>query len=396
MKIPFGLNVERGRMLAPTEVSNGLSCGCVCAGCSRPLIARQGKVKEWHFAHASGDDCPGGVETAIHRMAKQLILDRSAIYLPSYKVARRIRGLTWQSILEEKIQAEGLIELRNCAEEQRVGERQPDIIATLPDGERLAIEVAFSHFCDEEKITWIKDNNLTTLEINIHLPPETKSSEVADVLDHRLFHCADYSSWLHHSRAREAHQRLDQKEAVLRAQHAAADEKQKRKDDFLESIQEVAWVTYKLTSGLTLRIARSKARVTMKGHGYFPALPIYLKQLVTDAGQRFGGRFNEKYRLWEFWPKEDQIYRLYRELCKFIEQGMHAKPQVPEKEAKRIEPRPSTAVRFNLTEFEAEDFDERAGILEFEYGCSREEAEQNALAEVLALREKRKSERMPS
>jgi hypothetical protein len=35
------------------SVPRGRHCGCICPSCSTPLVARQGKQKEWHFAHRS-------------------------------------------------------------------------------------------------------------------------------------------------------------------------------------------------------------------------------------------------------------------------------------------------------------------------------------------------------
>ena len=75
--IPFG---QRGnRLLEVGEVQRGLACGCVCPDplCGRQLVARQGPKVAWHFAHygetASRSIGCGGVESALHRFAKQYI-----------------------------------------------------------------------------------------------------------------------------------------------------------------------------------------------------------------------------------------------------------------------------------------------------------------------------------
>ena len=75
--VPFGQCGDR--LLAVEEVKMGLDCGCVCPSpyCGKPLVARQGDVKVWHFAHA-GDkgtiNC-GGAESGLHKYAKQLIAE---------------------------------------------------------------------------------------------------------------------------------------------------------------------------------------------------------------------------------------------------------------------------------------------------------------------------------
>lgn len=66
------------------DAKNGLKCECTCICCGDRLIARQGSIKEWHFAHESGADCAGGVESALHLAAKQIIKNEGLIFVGSY------------------------------------------------------------------------------------------------------------------------------------------------------------------------------------------------------------------------------------------------------------------------------------------------------------------------
>lgn len=43
----------------------------------------------------------------------------------------------------------------------------------MPNGQPIAIEVAFTHVCDQDKIEWMSARNLTTLEIDIFIPQST-------------------------------------------------------------------------------------------------------------------------------------------------------------------------------------------------------------------------------
>jgi hypothetical protein len=64
---------------------NGLSCNCICPECGKQMIAIQGKSenhREWHFRHSEETNCKGGQETAIHKLAKQIIVDNSQIEIP--------------------------------------------------------------------------------------------------------------------------------------------------------------------------------------------------------------------------------------------------------------------------------------------------------------------------
>lgn len=401
MKIPFGLRLDDDRMVGPELVPNGLGCGCICSECQLPLIAKQGPIKEWHFAHASGGDCTGAVETAIHHMAKQMIMDRQAIYAPGRTIERHVSGLTWQTVLKGEIQAEGVVELRECRKETKIDTRKPDITATLPSGMPIAIEVAFSHFCDEEKIAWLKERDLTTLEIDISLPQDAKANEVEAILAERLFKLGLRSVWLHHANEVTVNAALDRQEKDLREHHSEADaakraeddkarEAERRKAEFKEHIRDVAEQTYRLTHDLTLRIAHSKARVTMKGHGYFKTVPDRFKQMILEAGQTFGGKFNKKYSVWEFWTDEDRVYPLYRDLCKLVEARLQPPPasKPPATPPKASISEPSVEARFNLAKDEVEIFEERAAIIEFETRCGKQEAEQLAFGEIQARRRK--------
>ena len=54
LRVPFGL--AGGRLF---------ECDCVCPGCKRPVIAKQGS-KTPHVAHEPDEDCAYGLETAVH------------------------------------------------------------------------------------------------------------------------------------------------------------------------------------------------------------------------------------------------------------------------------------------------------------------------------------------
>ena len=402
MQIPFGFRVSDSRMVAPTEVPNGENCGCVCPSCNVPLVAKQGQIKEWHFAHARGADCVGAVESALHKMAKQLIMERQHLYVPQRTLTREATGLyddvsntySWRKTLKASVQAGGLVALSNCVEEQRIDTRRPDIFAHL-DGKQIAIEVAFTHFCDADKLEWLKKRNLTTLEIDIGLPPELPLAEICGVLEERLFATAAYTVWLHHAGDADALQSLEADEQQLRLQNAHTDKAfeekvarnkadKRRKDEFKAKIRDIDAENIRLTSDLTLRIAYSEIRCTMKGHGYFPSLPNNFKQVITDSASHFGGHFNKAYNVWEFTPPPNKVISLYRDLVTDVKQRIAELNKPPEPP---LRPSPPNEAHQRLQdENEREIFEEIAAIKEFEGGMPRHEAERAAFAEILRRR----------
>ena len=56
------------------DVPNGKECDCICPACKKPLQAKNaGRIREHHFAHQPGTDCPTALETALHLLAKEKI-----------------------------------------------------------------------------------------------------------------------------------------------------------------------------------------------------------------------------------------------------------------------------------------------------------------------------------
>ena len=74
-------------MVDASSVPRGRGCGCICQSCSAPLIARQGDVRVWHFAHATSASNVEGVcdyspLVSIRLMAHQILDDLDKISLP--------------------------------------------------------------------------------------------------------------------------------------------------------------------------------------------------------------------------------------------------------------------------------------------------------------------------
>jgi hypothetical protein len=78
----FGLD-QSNRLVFVSEVPRGLACQCRCVACSEPLVARQGAIREHHFAHASGRElCDVSHESLLHRYAKQVIQEAGGLAVP--------------------------------------------------------------------------------------------------------------------------------------------------------------------------------------------------------------------------------------------------------------------------------------------------------------------------
>ncbi len=130
------------------DVPNGKNCGCVCAECKGALVAKnKGTIKIHHFAHASGNDSIKCSQTALHLLAKQIVMEEKRI--PAFR--------------EGKIE---FVQVNTVEAEKNLGDIIPDLYAEY-EGKPIAIEIFVSHAVDEKKFAKIQSHKLTTFEINL-------------------------------------------------------------------------------------------------------------------------------------------------------------------------------------------------------------------------------------
>lgn len=234
IKLSFGEDAATGRMVAIKDAVNGLGCECICPQCRLPLVARQGEVNQWHFAHKGDSDaCEGARESARHKMAKQIITDAKAVYIPLYS---EIFGF---------LTAGELIQLDDPETEQWMDGMRADILAKW-NGSPLIIEVAVTHVCEPEKIALVRDRRINCMEIDL-------ASHFNDADDHelRVMVLKDAPRrWLYHpeiERLREeakererrwremiAAQRRQRQQEILRAAQAMVERQRREAEDTAE------------------------------------------------------------------------------------------------------------------------------------------------------------------
>lgn len=173
IQLPFGLN-ENNIIVHIDNVASGRSCNCICPCCHSPLIAAKGTKNQHHFKHSTTIECAGGLESAIHMAAKQIILERQEIRLPEYTIATSIIDSQGKKHHESKtIVPKGrLISFDSVHEEKTLSDIKADILA-IKSNEQLIIEIFYRHKVDGQKIEKIKEINTSAIEIDLSdLTPE--------------------------------------------------------------------------------------------------------------------------------------------------------------------------------------------------------------------------------
>lgn len=146
-EIDLRLGVCDGQLLFIDEVERGLDCNCYCPHCGGRLVAKKGEIKEHHFAHYTSDNCGKGMETALHLLGKQVLLNEEMLILPD---STEPVGITAPSI-----------------ERRRFG-YIADVGAVLTTtGEELDIEIKVTHGVDDKKRASVLQQGALMVEIDL-------------------------------------------------------------------------------------------------------------------------------------------------------------------------------------------------------------------------------------
>jgi hypothetical protein len=191
LRVPFGLSGST--LYEPNGVPNGKACGCICPACKRPLIARQGAATP-HFAHAPGEDCARGFETAVHLAAKQIIAERREVRLPIVEYRS-----TLQYAPSKVHAAERLLNLDKVELELWMGNIRPDIWVCVGD-ERYLVEIAVTHFVDEAKASKIRELKIPAFEVDLS---SLKGHFSFSALEKILFDAAYPATWIFNKHAED-------------------------------------------------------------------------------------------------------------------------------------------------------------------------------------------------
>lgn len=217
--VPFGLKGDK--LYEPTQVDNGKACGCVCPACKNPLVAKQ-KAKTPHFAHAQDENCSRGLETAVHLAVKQIIAEKMKVRLPA---------VVWSNPLLRKNESKTLylertVALESVALEQVVDDFKPDIVV-VGNGTKYFIEVAVTHFIDEEKQQKINRRKISTFELDVS---RLKTAFTLAELEKVLFDSGTYQAeWKYHPSLEQLDLQAKQAEEQRIAEIEKAEEERQRK-----------------------------------------------------------------------------------------------------------------------------------------------------------------------
>lgn len=193
----------------------GEKCGCVCPACKSILQARLGTGKRVRYFAHSNSDCSADIayETTLHYMAKEIYEKELRITLPRLDVHdESINEIDlymygnpydlYERLVEPiEVLKKQLYKFDYVVLEKRIDEIIPDVIL-IKGTHRLLVEIAVTHFIDDEKLTKIKALNLSTIEVDLSgFKDEPISYED---LKRYLLHDTSLMRWIHNIRSEKA------------------------------------------------------------------------------------------------------------------------------------------------------------------------------------------------
>lgn len=168
VKLGWGIGKD-GKYKHIRSVDNGLKCNCVCPECLQPLVANQGNVKSWHFAHASNAECKG--ESVIHRVAKQVIVNAAHRGLPLYICSDG--GNVYESDKDGIVHSkewyapERQYHVQRAKEEVKLGSQIVDVLCHDSKGNALAVEIFYTHKKSDVDVEKFAKNSVEAIEIDV-------------------------------------------------------------------------------------------------------------------------------------------------------------------------------------------------------------------------------------
>lgn len=272
----FGVDQE-GRLVSVEEVCRGKACACCCPQCGEILIARQGDVRAWHFAHTNGADCGWAAESALHKAAKQLIVREAALLVPALEARESHRlddGRLGEKCLVHPPEVWALTETR---EEVALGAYRIDVAGTY-EGHPVFIEVAVTHLVEEAKREALSSLGVRCFEIL--LDPYLHTAWTWDTLRQEVLECPGNRHWLFHPEL-----------ARLREQARC---------EAIAKAFEKPVVASGAPERIRLRLFGVPVHLANRGWGLCLWWPYNenVNAMLKAIAKSFGGRYNGTYRNW--------------------------------------------------------------------------------------------------
>ncbi len=143
--IKYSIDMDTGKSIYIEDAPNGLLCNCICSECGGKMLAVQGeqRKREWHYRHHEDSNCQGGIETALHKYIKQIIVENSEIKIPGERLV-----------------------YSNARQEERLFSIIPDV-SIISNNENIYFEIVVTNAMNPQKDNFYKAGKHKSIEIDV-------------------------------------------------------------------------------------------------------------------------------------------------------------------------------------------------------------------------------------
>lgn len=216
-EIIYGVRGIDGKTICIDEVpydKPGLLCDCTCAYCGRNLQAcsLNGKVSPYFRHHTEKRDgshyrskfiCNPNIanETALHKMAKQIISEEKRICVPEKYISlfevgiKNLPNNIVSNIKDYRLHDEMEVVAESVDIEKTIGDFTPDVAFNTKRG-TILVEIYVTHKVDDEKKFKVIDQGVSMLEIDLSQYVETSIS--SESLRKILIEEAENKTWIYY------------------------------------------------------------------------------------------------------------------------------------------------------------------------------------------------------
>lgn len=180
------INLAKGKDGNPiyiTDAKNGLQCECTCYECGSRMQAVQGSKRQWYFRHDSNKECKHGAETALHILAKEIVIKNlNEIKLPA--TISTLYGIQHEEAVYK-------IDVSKTKSEVTINDIRVDNVIYI-NNNPLIIETKVTNGIDDTKYEKIKKLGISTLEIDL----SSIANITKDALEYKLKTDIDNKFWI--------------------------------------------------------------------------------------------------------------------------------------------------------------------------------------------------------
>ena len=208
IKTPYG--VKNGKIVCIWDIDvndRGLKCNCKCPSCGMDLQARLGTGKKQpHFSHNNAICHPNvALQTALHMLAKEIIEKEKKILFPAYSVdfsetnlCKKLSSFEQKKYLIRFHTPDPYIQEKevffdSVMLEKKLSSIVPDVVAQK-NNQQCLIEIAVTHFVDENKRKKVIELGLPMIEINLSNFDIQKLDKEA--LKEIILNSTQYKTWI--------------------------------------------------------------------------------------------------------------------------------------------------------------------------------------------------------